>query len=408
MGTASEASVTIDDEWCQRHFDHLAPELAADLTGTLARMRSLCPVAHSDQYGGFWVATRYEDVLRIAQDWRTWSSAQGVSVPGTKMVVPAIPEHLDPPLQRTFKRLINAYLTPAAVAGLEPATRQLVTRLIDGFVSSGECDFMRDFARPFPGAAFFELVLHAPPDQVSEINDLSTRASVPTSPDARACWEAMNRWIVEFVDSRRRQPRQDDIVDAILHAEIDDRPITETEILGSITLLILGGLDTTSGALGHFMIRFCRDPAIPDLLRARPDLIPAAVEELLRLEGPFIAIARTATRDTEIDGTPVKQGEKVLISWASANRDDAEFPLADEFQLDRASNRHLAFGVGPHRCAGSNLARLNLRVALEELTQRLFKVQLTIPESSIPFHSALNRSPLSLPIRFQPGPPSGS
>jgi cytochrome P450 len=399
----SSAPDSITEDWYTFHFDHLSPALAAELHPTLAAMRRGCPVAHSDQYGGFWVATRYEDVLRVAQDWRTWTSTQGVSVPGTKMVVPAIPEHLDPPLHRTFKRLINAHLTPAAVAPLEGPARALVTRMLDDFIERGECDFMTEFARPFPGAAFFESILHAPADEVGYINDLSTRASVPTSPDARACWEAMNKWIVEFVESRRRQPRRDDIVDAILHAEIDGRPITETEILGTITLLILGGLDTTSGALGHFMIRFCKEPAIPSLLRSRPELIPDAVEELLRLEGPFIAIGRTATRDTEIGGRPIRAGEKVIIYWASANRDESEFPDAAEFQLDRASNRQLAFGVGPHRCAGSNLARLNLRVALEELTQRLREVTLAIEEVDIPFHSALNRSPLSLPIRFEPG-----
>ena len=120
------------------------------------------------------MVTRYEDVLRVAQDWRTFSSAHGVSVPGTNMVVTAIPEHLDPPLQRTFKRLINAHLTPAAVAGYEEPIRDLVTHLIDTFIEVGRCDFMTEFARPFPGAAFFEFVLHAPSDQVAEINDLST------------------------------------------------------------------------------------------------------------------------------------------------------------------------------------------------------------------------------------------
>jgi cytochrome P450 len=403
MNAPSPATGPITEEWFTTHFDHLSPELSADLHPTLARMREKCPVAHSDEYGGFWVATRYEDVVSVALDWRTFSSAHGVSVPGTKMVVPAIPEHLDPPLQRVFKRLINAYLTPAAVAGCEGPARDLVTRLIDGFIDAGRCDFMADFARPFPGATFFELILHAPPDQVAEINDLSTRASVPTSPDARACWEAMNKWIVEFVESRRRQPPRGDIIDAILHADIEGRPITETEILGIITLLILGGLDTTSGALGHFMIRFCRQPAIPELLRKQPELIPAAVEELLRLEGPFLAIARTAMSDTEVGGQPVKEGEKVIIYWASANRDDSEFSRADEFDPARASNRHVAFGVGPHRCAGSNLARLNLRIAVQELTQRLTNMQLDAPEESLPFHSALNRSPLSLPITFTRG-----
>ena len=398
----------ITEDWCERHFDLLSPELAADLHPTLARMRSTCPVARSDRYGGYWVFTRYDDVLHIAQDWRRFSSAQGVSVPDSKMVVRAIPEHLDPPLHRSFKRLINAHLTQAAVGALEAPTRALVTRLIDTFVETGRGDFMTEFARPFPGAAFFEFVLHAPSDEVAQLNDLSTRATVPTDPDAAACWKALHEWIARFVDDRRGGSPHGDIVDAVLRADIDGRPITQEEVIGVITLLILGGLDTTAGALGHFMIRFAKEPAIPALLRDRPELIPAAVEELLRLEGPFIAIARTATEDTEVSGARIRAGDKVVIYWASANRDPAEFPGPERFDLDRPANRHMAFGAGPHRCAGSNLARLNLRVALEELTRRLADVRLDIAEDDIPFHSALNRSPLSLPITFRPGARMGA
>jgi len=342
-------------------------------------------------------------VLRVAQDWETFSSELGVSVPATQMTVQAIPEHVDPPLHRAYKRLINAYFTPAAVAPYEEPTRAIVTDLIDGFVEAGRCDFLTEFARPFPGLAFFDLVLNAPSDQLAELNDLATKASVPNNPDARECWAALHKWIGDFVEQRRRQPPHGDVVDAILTAEIEGRPITDTEVLGMILLLILGGLETTAGALGHFMIRFCREPHIPALLRERPELVPAAVEELLRLEGSFIAIGRTARHDAEIAGHPIKEGEKVLIYWASANRDEAEFKDADTFDLDRASNRHIAFGAGPHRCAGSNLARLNLKVAVHEVVQRLADPVLLEPEESLPFHSALNRSPLSVPISFTPG-----
>src|SRR4029453_1327440 len=169
-------------EWCAHRFDHTSPELAQNLHETLATMRAEHPVAWSEEHGGFWVVTRYEDVLRVAQDWRTFSSAQGVSVPGTKMVVRAIPEHLDPPLHREFKRLINAWFTPAVVSGYEEPTRALVTRLIDGFVEAGTCDFLTDFARPFPGLALFDLVLNAPPEEVAAINDKATSASVPNNP----------------------------------------------------------------------------------------------------------------------------------------------------------------------------------------------------------------------------------
>ena len=155
----------------------------------------------------------------------------------------------------------------------------------------------------------------------------------------------------------------------MLAAEIEGRPITDHEILGVIQLLILGGLETTAGALGQFMIRFCRRAGHPGTCcAAEPELLPDAVEELLRLDPPFIAIARTATCDTEIGGQRIEAGQRVLIYWASANRDEAEFACPHAFDLDRASNRHLSFGAGPHRCAGSNLARMNLRIALEELS----------------------------------------
>jgi cytochrome P450 len=401
----SPATDAITDEWCAHRFDHLSPALALDLHETLARMRADHPVAYSEAHGGFWVVTRYEDVLRVAQDWKSFSSAHGVSVPESKkMVVKAIPEHLDPPLHRIYKRLITPWFTPAVVAAYEQPTRRLVTRLIDEFVEAGSCDFMADFARPFPGLAFFDLVLHAPPDEVAEINELSTVASISTHPRARESWQKMFAWISDFVARRRREPPRGDVVDAVLAAEVEGRPIGDDEVIGVIQLLILGGLDTSAGALGQFMIRFTREPEIPALLRDRPGLVPDAVEELLRLEPPFIAIARTATCDTEVGGQRIPKGDKVLIYWASANRDGAEFGCPARFDLERSANRHLAFGAGPHRCAGSNLARLNLRVALEEVVRRLHDVRLQEGVEPLPFHSALNRAPLTVPITFTPGP----
>lgn len=368
----------------------------------LARMRAQCPVAHSDQYGGHWVVTRYEDVLRVAQDWKTFSSARGVGLTDTRVVVPPIPEWSDPPLQRIYKRLINAYFTPAVVSRYEQPVRQLVNRLIDTFIEKGRCEFMAEFARPFPGLAFFDQVLHAPPDQLVEINEMSTAASVPKNPKGREAWEGMFRWITEFVAQRRLEAPRGDVVDAILAADIDGRPITDAEIYGLIQLLILGGLDTTAGALGQFMIRFIREPEIPALLRSRPEVIPDAVEELLRLDGPFVFVGRAVTTDTEVGGQAMKAGERVLISWASANRDEAEFPDPSKFDPSRRSNRHLAFGAGPHRCAGSNFARMNLRIALEELLTRLHDIRLEDGAEPIEFHSAFNRAPLRIPITFTP------
>jgi cytochrome P450 len=399
--TASNVPIPTE-EWCEHHFDYLAPEVGQHLDETLDIMRTRCPVARSDAHGGYWIVSTYQDVLRVAQDWKTFSSEHGVSVPGGQTPVKAIPEHVDPPLHREYKRLTASYFTPAAVAEYEEGTRRLVTRLIDAFADRGECDFMSEFARPFPGLAFFDLVLHAPSDQVAEINAMSMAASMPTNPDRGKAWKGMYDWIVDFVARRRGSEPRGDVVDAILAGEIEGRPITEEEIIGMIQLLILGGLDTTAGALGQFMIRFCREPDIPELIRTKPDLIPDAVEELLRLEGPFVAIARTAMAGVEIGGCPIQQGDKVLIYWSSANRDEDEFADAQRFVVDRERNRHIAFGAGPHRCTGSNLARLNLRIALHEVVQRLGDIRLQPGSEPLPFHSALNRSPLSVPITFTP------
>jgi cytochrome P450 len=405
MDTAAEVATEqgppmIDDEWCRHHFDHFSAALAADLTGTLARMRTLCPVAHSDQYGGFWVSTRYEDVLGVAQDWATFSSAYGLTVPVSPIAVRNLPVEIDPPLHRIFKRLINAYFTPAAVAPWEDRNRALVNRLIDSFVDNGRCDFMAEFARPYPALSFFEAAINAPAGDIEKVAYMASKSSTPNDPEAAACWAGLSEWINDFIEQRRQGGPKGDVVDAVIEAEVEGRPITQEEIIGTVQLLILGGLETTAGALGSMMIRFCQDPSIPDLLRSRPDSIPAAVEELLRLDGPFIAITRTAMRDSDLGGKAIKKGDKVIIYWASANRDESEFPDADQFHLDRASNRHLAFGAGPHRCAGSNLARLNLRIALEELLPRLRDLRLD-EGADIHFHSTFNRAPLSVPVTFR-------
>jgi cytochrome P450 len=396
----------ISDEWCERHFDHLSQDLVDGLYPVLTRMRSQCPVTHSDEYGGYWVLTRYNDVLRVAQDWETFSSASGLTVPASPIATRNLPVEVDPPIQREYKRLINAYFTPKAVKPWEPQTRALVNRLIDGFVERGECDFMADFARPYPALSFFDVAINAPADQVERVAYLASKSGAPKDPDAAACWLGLSQWINDFLAERRRQPPKGDVVDAVLSAEIEGRPITHDEIIGTVQLLILGGLETTAGALGQIMLRFCRQPEIPAMLREKPDLLPYAVEELLRLDGPFVEITRTVTRDTEIDGHQLKRGEKVIIYWASANRDEAEFPDSELFVPDRASNRHVAFGVGPHRCAGSNLARMNLRIALEAVLARLDDLRLQ-DGAEIHFHPTVNRAPVAVPITFTPGPRLG-
>lgn len=399
------------ESWYRDHFNHFSPDLATRLVPTLARMRSQCPITHSDEFGGFWVATRYKDIQRIALDWKTFSSERGMIVPNIPVEIPALPEQLDPPKHRIFKDLVNRYLTPEVVASNEAATRALIDQLIDNFIERGECEFMTDFAERLPGTILFDCYLNAPREQLQELGELARAASVPLSEEGQAKRQLILEWVRDFVALRRRSERRDDLVDAIIHADIDGRPITDDEILGVIQLLVFGGLDTTAGALGHMMVRFCHQPEIANQLRSRPELIPDAVEELLRLDSPFIFIARTLTQDTEIGGCPMKAGEQVLISWQSANHDEEVFSNPLEFDLDRADKRHMAFGTGPHRCSGSHLALFNLRLSLEHLISRLVDCRFADSTGAIAYHSGFSRSPQAVPICFTPGnrlqPPPG-
>lgn len=385
-------------EWAEHHFDHLDPELGPVLQPTLASLRAGCPVAHSDQHGGFWVVTRYEDVRTVAQDWQTYTSEQGLNIPQTPGVVRNLPVEVDPPAQRAYRKIINPYLTPAAVAPWEPAVRRLVHRLAKAFLDRGECEFMGEFARPFPSLTFFEFAIGAPPVEIEHVAHLASRASTPKAPDARECWVGLYEWNKAFLTRRAAEPPRGDVVDGIVAAGVG-----MDEQIGLLQLLILGGLETTAGALGQMFHRFARERSIADALRADPAGIPRAVEELLRLDPPFVAEARTATRDTELGGRRIAAGDKVLVYWASANRDAAEFTDPDTFDGARARNPHLSFGLGPHRCAGSHLARMNLRIALAELLPLMTDIALA-PGAEVPYHSTLTRAPLSLPLTFRRNP----
>lgn len=394
----------LDEDWVAYHFDHLSHDLALNLHPTLARARSLCPVAHSDAHeGGFWVLTGYEDILTVAQDWQTWSSELGITVPYEPPAtdIKIMPVGIDPPLQRTFKRLVNSQFTPAKVGPWEEPTRALVNRLIDGFIERGSCDFMAEFARPFPGLAFFDLALHAPAEDLAQVNEWATIASTSKEQGQHEAIMQLAGWIYGLITRRQQEGPRGDVIDAVLAAEIEGRPITLPEAIGTIQLLVLGGLETTAGVLGMAMLRFCQEPAILDRIREHPEQLNEIVEELLRLDGSFICIGRTARHDTSIGGREVKEGQRVIMYWASANRDEAEFENPDEFNPDRERNRHVAFGAGPHRCVGSNLARMNLRVALDVIAQRLRAVRLQ-PGTEIDYHSVMNRAPLSVPITFTP------
>ena len=397
----------LPEEWYRDKFNHFSPDLANHLVPTLEQMRSRCPVTHSSEFDGFWIATRYKDIQRIAQDWKVFSSERGVIVPHmgdrTSIDIPAIPEMVDPPRHGFFKDLLKPHLTPEAVAANTEATRRLIHEFIDRFIDRGQCEFMEELADPLPGRILFDLYFNAPTEELAELTRLASLATVPLSEAGFDARLQILDWIRKFVELRRQQPRKDDLIDALIHAEVDGSPITEAELLGMIQLLVFGGLDTTAGTLGNIMVRFCRQPEIPQLLREQPELIPAAVEELLRLDAPFVFIARTLTEDVEVAGQQLKAGEQVMVSWRSANYDEEVFVDPKAFDLQRENcKRHMAFGSGTHRCAGQNLARLNLELTLEALVNRLGDIRFAEDAEPITYHPGFSQAPKQVPIRFTP------
>ena len=407
MDTTSQPALTSDegnvlsDEWVAEHFDHMAPELGPVFDETVDRLRSMSPVAHSDRHGGFWIVAGYEEVLHVLQDWQTFRNGEGVSIPMQLSDPPLSPEESDPPVHREFKRLVNAYLTPSMVTRFEQPTRRVADELIGAFAASGRCEWMSAFANQFPRLTFFENVLHAPPEMIGQLSDWTDAISIRRH-DYLEANQKLVGWIEQFVEDRRAQPAAGDVVDAIVNARIQGRPITHEEILGTLQILMLGGFETTSSALGHIVIRFARDPQLPVLLERQPQLIPDAVEEFLRLDSPVVAMARTVVRDVEIGGKQFRRGDRVLFHLSSANRDETEFEHPGTFLIDRDKNRHLAFGAGPHRCAGSSLARMNLRTALEQIVSRLHDIRIEAGAEPIQYTTASSRTPRAVPITFTP------
>jgi cytochrome P450 len=285
-----------------------------------------------------------------------------------------LPEELDPPEHGKYRRLLNASLSPDAVAKLEPEIRERCAALIDEVADAGACDFVRDVGLRFPTAIFLQL-MGLPTDHVDELVALARtilHTSAVEDPDlsirATAAFEIVGHLTAAF-DARRAQPA-DDLVSVLLAGTVDDRPLSDDELVGMGFLLYLAGLDTVANVLAYSVRHLAQDDDLRRALRSDPERWPTAIEEFLR----FYSIATTArvvTRDVEFAGCPMRAGDRIVLPTAAASRDPEIFEHADTFDPARPANRHMAFGAGPHRCVGAHLARLELRVAMEEWHRRI-------------------------------------
>jgi cytochrome P450 len=389
-------------------FDIYSPDLLGDrYWDALAELRSHGPLVWVESLGGYWAATSYELVRQMATDWESFSSATGVSVPRPAPdVQPYImPIEKDPPRQLLFRRKVNPHLTPAAVAGLEPSIGEVADVLIDTFVERGTCDLTLEFARKFPGTVFFRLVIPEGDDTLALLEQWVRTLSFDPDPAKKGeAFQRMSEWSRGVLERHASDADAgDDIVDAILQLREDDPESNETDLVTGVGLLAQGGIGTSAQLISSIVKALCDDPALQARVRDDLELVPRLVEEVLRTEPPVTAMFRTATRDLELAGRRIRAGDKVGLFFVAANRDAEVFERPDELDIDRTTNPHVAFGLGTHRCAGSSLARLQVRIAIERLLTRLspFQVQ---AGAEIRYMTASQRGPSSIPLEFTPGP----
>ena len=364
------------------------PSFVTDPYPAMEEIReSKCPIAHSDQWGSSWFPTRYEDVVAIAQEHDVFTSREIIVVPppnrqveGPYGGVKAPPITSDPPEHHWHRRAILPTFSPQSVAKYEQGTRDLCNKLIDGFIESGTADAASDYAQQIP-ARVIAAMLGVPVDMADEFTSWVRGVLELGLTDPVVRLENRLKIMTFFrsqLDDRKANPREHDLITDLLAMQVDGAPVDENYVMGVCNLMLVAGVDTTWSSIGSALWHLAQHPEHRQQLRDDPTLWPTAIEDLLRAYSP-VTMARIVDRDIEFQGCPMEAGDRVLMSFPAANRDPRQFENPDEVILDRQNNRHVAFGSGIHRCAGSNLARLELRVALQTFLSRIPEFRLVNP-----------------------------
>ncbi len=369
-------------------------------------MRRHAPV-YWDETGKLWGVSLHEDIMAISKNPEVFCSRMS-SRPDS----PPIPSmiNLDDPQHRRRRNLVNKGFTPRRVADHEPRIREICRSLIAKVAARGECEFVREVAAPLPMIVIGDLLGVA-----AEDHDMLLRWSdeLIAATNGTASVEVMTRaahsageyvqYALRVIADRRAKPPQDDLMSVLVHAEIDGEGLADEELVQESLLILVGGDETTRHVITGGMQALIQNPAERAKLVAEPSLIPTAVEELLRWVTPIVNMNRTATRDTELRGQRIREGDKLLLLYPSGNRDERVFEHADELHVDRDPNDHVAFGgYGAHSCLGSSLARLELRVMFEELLAHLPDMELATSEKLELRPSNFIVGIERMPVRFTP------
>jgi cytochrome P450 len=346
-------------DWFRREDCERLPE-------ELAWSRRECPVVHTNYDGGQYVVSRYDDLRTVAEHPDIFSS----SMPGVATVpVPLPPLDLDLPLHRDFRQFLNKYFSRSALLKYVPEMQDLANSLVDAVIETGQIEFVSQFAIPFTAGSLARVVL----DDDNEARMMSAVDAVTeTSIGGPEAYQKVAMIAAEILAERQAAPSgRDDVLEALATATVEDgRPLTMPEQLGVVTVLLLGGLDTTRGAIAHIGRYLAEEPGLEDRLR-NPEWVKRDLDELLRFTSTVSVMGRLVTEDNDLLGCPLKAGDRLSVHWASGNRDETKFERADELVFDRTKNPHIAFGVGIHRCVGQHFARLQLEIAFNTLLSRV-------------------------------------
>jgi cytochrome P450 len=368
---------------------------------------------------GYWSLTRYDDARTVYLDANTFSNEHGQILTfgdeewiGNRQMMLL----LDPPHHTRMRLIISKRFTPRAVAPEIDHIREIAAKVVDAVAPRGECDFVTDVAARIPTAIICEMmgVPRADQDLMFELGSMAIGANDPEyqiegdrQKTGEAAQQGMFQYFVKLLEERRRNPGSD-LVSALVDGEMGGRKLSDMEVLFNCFLLILGGQETTRNTLSGGMMALIENPGQWERLDgadANSPLMRTTVEEFLRWTSPITHVMRTAMRDAEIRGRRIKAGDKVVIWNASANRDEQVFPDPFKFDIERWPNEHLAFGYGEHFCLGSHLARLELRVMIEEVTRRMRDMQLIAPVQRLRSNSHAGIK--HMPVRFTPSPVRG-
>jgi len=379
-----------------REFDPFSPEHVRWRADAFAYAREHCPIPRNEWYSGFWMITRYEDLRRVLEDHETFSSfpsSSPVDVP-TRLG----PLDADPPLHTGLRKLLNPLFSRSYSLRFADDIRAVCRDLIEGFIDDGEVDVVKQYSGPLVSRVLARMVLDEDdPEKMARAVHIAERAAEEPSNEAFA--ELAELAAEYLAKAKANPPEREGVLRALVTGQIDGEPIPAEEALGSLTVIFLGGLDTTKSAIGHLALQIAEHPELEARVRD-PRWVRHDMDEFIRLQSPVCTQARTITRDVEIGGVRMKAGERVLLRFDSANRDRDRFPNGDELQFDPPRGGNAGFGLGIHRCLGIHLARVQIAIAFEELLARITNLRLGCDPSEVVWKPGIANAPASIPIQF--------